>query len=96
MLELTSNAAEANVSTEACSKHSALLVEPNNFTFLAACVSLSNWYPQSQRYILSDNAIPVLRAPQQGQNFVEGDHLEISKDLSDFCNSTSFAFTLPK
>ena len=30
------NAAEANVSTEACSKHSALLVEPNIFTFLAA------------------------------------------------------------
>ena len=29
MLELISNAAEANVSTEACSKHSALLVEPN-------------------------------------------------------------------
>ena len=68
MLEFNPNTAEANVSTEACSRRSALLVEPNNFTFLAVCVCLNQIDSRSHSFHLSKASIASIISTNSALN----------------------------
>ena len=74
---------EDNVFTEACSKHSVLFIEPINFTFLAAWISLSSVYPHEHLNICTPeyNYYIKISSKETLDNLTESDYNEMIMDF---------------